>query len=76
MEGRVEDFVPAPYEGHKDESFRVDTVAFAYSDYMITGGFNTSRSHGGPIQPGLRVRIRYLSEPPLGNTIVKLEIAE
>jgi len=76
VEGRVEDFVPAPYEGHKDESFRVDTVTFAYSDYMITGGFNTSRSHGGPIQPGLQVRIRYLPEPPIGNTIVKLEVAE
>ena len=73
--GIVEDFIPAPYEGHQDESFRVGDVRFSYSDYAITGGFNTTRSHGGPIVAGLKVRIRYIQEKRK-NVIVKIEIAE
>ena len=65
VEGLVEDFHPAPYEGHQDESFVVNGVRFAYSDYVITGGFRQTASHGGPIRQGLRVRIRYL---PGGST--------
>jgi len=79
VEGVVEDFHAAPYEGHQDESFAVSGVRFAYSDFVITGGFRQSSSHGGPIREGLVVRIRYL---PSGSTdlsgrptnlIVKLE---
>jgi len=65
VEGVVEDFHPAPYEGHQDESFSVGGVRFAYSDYVITGGFRQSSSHGGPIHQGLVVRIRYI---PSGST--------
>jgi hypothetical protein len=65
VEGVVEDFHPAPYEGHQDESFSVGGVRFAYSDYAITGGFRQSSSHGGPIRQGLVVRIRYI---PRGST--------
>jgi len=70
--GRVENFTPAPAEGHQDETFTVAGVRFAYSDYVITGGFNQSQSHGGPMRDGLLVRIHYL---PPSNMIVKLEIA-
>jgi hypothetical protein len=70
--GRVENFRPAPAEGHQDETFTVSGVAFAYSDYAITGGFNQTESHGGPIREGLSVRIHYLSP---SNVIVKLEVA-
>jgi hypothetical protein len=74
VEGAVEDFDPAPFQGHKLESFRVAGVTFAYSDYIVTGGFNTTRSHGGPVRPGLRVRIHYLEDgSSLGPTIIKLE---
>ena len=76
VEGVVEDFHPAPYEGHEDESFAVNGVRFAYSDYVITGGFRQSSSHGGPIRQGLRVRIRYLpaGSPDLSaNLIVQLD---
>ena len=72
VEGRVENFRPAPAEGHRDETFTVNGVPFAYSDYSITGGFNQTQSHGGPIREGLSVRIHYL---PPSNLIVKVEVA-
>jgi hypothetical protein len=72
VEGRVEGFQPAPAEGHQDETFTVGGVRFAYSDYVITGGFNQTQSHGGPIHEGVAVRIHYIPGP---NVIVKLEIA-
>lgn len=71
VEGAVENFDPMPYEGHKSETFTVDGVKFSYSDYQVTPGFNNATSHGGPIQEGLPVRISYI-----GNTIVKLEVAQ
>ena len=71
VEGIVEQFDPMPYEGHKDESFVVSGHRFEYSDYDITAGFNRSRSHGGPIRQGLRVRIQCK-----GNEIAKLEVAD
>jgi hypothetical protein len=74
VEGVGEEFHPAPYEGHADESFIVKGVAFSYSDYVITGGFNQTQSHGGPIRAGLHVRIRYVRL--FGNTIVRLEVAD
>ena len=68
-EGKVKNFVPMPEAGHAMESFCVDKSCFEYSDYVITGGFNNSASHGGPIKDGLQVRVSYL-----GNKIVKLEV--
>lgn len=59
VEGRVNNFVPAPAEGHGMESFEVNGVPFSYSDYIITGGFNQTSSHGGPIKEGMLVRIAY-----------------
>jgi hypothetical protein len=70
VEGKVSDFVPMPRSGHAMESFCVSGVCFAYSDYVVTSGFNNTSSHGGPISEGLPVRVTYV-----GETIVKLEVA-
>ena len=59
-EGVIADFHQMPFEGHKDESFRVKEVTFHYSDYGITAGFNNTSSHGGPIREGIRVKIWHL----------------
>jgi len=75
VEGTVQDFVPMPYSGHALESFNVDGRIFRYSDYVENPGFCQTRSHGGPIHEGLRVRIGYI-RGTLGNIILKLEIAE
>lgn len=69
-EGKVEQFVPMPYEGHAQETFVVNGQYFAYSDYDMTKGFNQSQSHGGPLKEGLQVRITHVD-----GSIVKLEIA-
>jgi len=76
VEGLVTDFRPAPFEGHVNESFSVNGVQFSYSDYMITGGFRQTASHGGPVTAGLHVRVHYIPDrsPYVGNLIVKLEI--
>jgi hypothetical protein len=68
-EGVVTDFVPMPYEGHKDECFTVNEQRFCYSDYGVSSGFSNSASHGGPIREGLPVRVSYV-----GNTILRLEV--
>jgi hypothetical protein len=55
--------------GHPNESFCVSGKCFAYSDNVITGGFNTTISHGGPMIEGLPVRVSYA-----GDLITKLEV--
>src|SRR5262249_16213533 len=72
-EGPVEHFVPMPYTGHQQESFSVAGVLFRYSDFTITGGFNNTSSHGGPIRSDSHVRICY---DPFGNVILRLEIRD
>jgi hypothetical protein len=69
VEGTVVQFSPAPYSGHVDEKFCVRERCFRYSDYALTGGFNRTSSHGGPIREGLPVRISYV-----GDVIVRVEI--
>lgn len=59
VEGRVSDFTPMPRGGHAEESFTVNGVHFAYSDFEIQAGFNHTSSYGGPIREGLPVRIAY-----------------
>lgn len=71
VEGAVTDFRPMPVTGHAMEKFCVSGACFEYSDYVITGGFNNTSLHGGPIREGLQVRVTYVD-----NAIVKLEIAE
>jgi hypothetical protein len=71
VEGIVTEFKPMPYSGHGYESFVVAGRTFSYSDFgIITAGFNHTRSHGGPIDNGIYVRVAYT-----GNTIFRLEIA-
>jgi hypothetical protein len=71
VEGPVIDFKPMPATDKGWERFCVQHVCFEYSDYSITGGFNNTSSHGGPIREGLPVRITYV-----GGSIVKLEVAK
>ena len=71
VEGRVENFAPMPWAGHAEETFDVNGVHFAYSDYVVTAGFNHSASHGGPIREGLPVRITYKGD----GEILRLEVA-
>lgn len=73
VEGPVENFVPMPYTGHAQESFTVTGVKFAYSDYIVTDGFNQTASHGGPIRADSHVRICY---DPTTHEILKLEIKD
>jgi hypothetical protein len=70
IEGEVQNFHPMPFSGHGLESFEVAGHKFSYSDFRITPGFHQTRSHGGPIRPGIKVRVCYL-----GNDIARLEIA-
>lgn len=70
VEGEVTDFVPMPAGGHGVERFCVEQRCFSYSDYHITGAFNQTASHGGPIRSGLHVRVTYV-----GDDIVRLEVA-
>jgi len=70
VEGRVESFDPMPYTGHKDVSFVVAGKRFRYSDFEATSAFNKSKSHGGPIDEGVQVRVWYV-----GNRIVRLAVA-
>lgn len=71
VEGPVTNFKPMPVTGHAMERFCVKDDCFEYSDYVITGGFNNTSSHGGPIREGLPVRVTYV-----GCSIVKLEVAK
>jgi hypothetical protein len=66
-EGVVTDFRTMPYEGHAQESFVVGGQRFSYADYSVTAGFNNTRSHGGPIDNVLYVRVTHR-----GNTILRL----
>ncbi len=73
VQGRVENFCPMPSNGHGTERFTVQGVHFAYSDAVVSPFFKNTRSHGGPIRPGLLVRIYYLGTNECAS-IVKLEI--
>jgi hypothetical protein len=57
VEGIVTDFVPGRSDGHPPESFNVAGHRYSYSPYVVTSGFNQITARGGPIRPGLRVRI-------------------
>jgi hypothetical protein len=65
VEGIVSQFKSLP----KLERFCVSGSCFAYSDYILDGGFNNMRSHGGPIHEGVRVRVKHVN-----GVIVRLEI--
>jgi hypothetical protein len=66
-----------PKEGHVNEKFTVDGVEFAFSDYVITGGYNNTRSHGGSIIKGVKVRICYVEGfDPTSKLIARLEVVQ
>ena len=69
VEGIVSDFKPMPSDGHGLESFVVSGQYFSYSDYISTAGFHQTTRNGGPIRPGMPVRILYN-----GNSILRLEV--
>jgi len=50
IQGYIKDFIPMPYHGHSQESFRVNSVKFEYSDFSDVIGFHNTSSHGGPIK--------------------------
>ncbi|EDN65662.1 membrane protein [Beggiatoa sp. PS] len=71
VEGIVTDFIPMPYSGHSYESFVVNGKRFSYSQYSMGPEFHHTKSHGGPIDQGVQVRISYIN-----NKILRLEIAK
>jgi hypothetical protein len=71
IEGRIEEFKPMPFQGHSLESFVVHGQRFEYSDYALTPGFHQTRSHGGPFDAGVYVKIKHT-----GNTILYAEICD
>ena len=68
LEGEVAQFYEVP---GKNECFTVEDRRFCYADAALRPGFTRSRAYGGPIEPGLLVRVS-----AIGDTIVRLEIAE
>lgn len=70
VEGRVEDFVPGGPDGHPEEEFRVGEQHFHYYPGTHTSAFNMTAGRGGPVRPGLLVRIHHA-----GPLIARLEIA-
>ena len=71
VQGRVSNFKATTSRGHEWERFCVEDKCFRYWDSGTSAGFNNTSSHGGPIKPGLPVRVTFV-----GNTIVKLEVAQ
>ena len=57
VEGLVTNFKPAPTGGHADEQVDVGEHHYSFSDYVVIAGYHRSRSHGGAMREGLRVRI-------------------
>lgn len=70
VEGKVEHFVPEPYNGHAPpERFEVAGRSFSYSYYWDTPFFNVTAAHGGPIHEGVATRILAIR-----NNIARLEL--
>jgi hypothetical protein len=71
VEGTVDNFHPVTPGEIYHEYFFVNGVKFDYSDYIESPGFHQTQKQGGPIHPGLRVRIHHRD-----GVIAKLEILE
>jgi hypothetical protein len=65
VEGIVENYAG----NEEDEKFSVNNVWFEYSDNRVTSAFNNVAALGGPVRPGLHVRIAHVD-----GKIVRLEI--
>src|SRR5439155_26811946 len=70
VEGELANFVPASAITKYQESFVVNGVRFAYSDYIDSSGLRRSSLQGITLHDGLPVRVLYSN-----NTILRLEIA-
>ena len=57
VEGTVTDFVAQRPDGHPTERFRVGSHEYEVTDSDIAPGYHRARWQGGPIQPGIRVRL-------------------
>jgi len=68
LEGQVTQFSEVAL---KSECFTVEGRRFCYADSVASPGFSRTRAYGGPINPGLSVRVT-----AIGDTIVRLEIAQ
>jgi len=68
LQGQVTEFSEVAL---KTECFTVEGRRFCYADSVVSPGFSRTRVYGGPINPGLSVRVT-----AIGDTIVRLEIAE
>jgi hypothetical protein len=68
LEGQVTQFSEVAL---KSECFTVEGRRFCYADSIVSPGFSRTRAYGGPINPGLSVRVA-----AIGDTIVRLEIAQ
>jgi hypothetical protein len=73
VEGTIEEFTPG--DGHVDEQWTVvgpgTRRTYSYNPYGMTPGFDRIHSEGGPIRPGLRVRV-----VDVDGYIARLEIAQ
>ena len=60
VEGYVTEFDPMPATGHARESFTINGVCFAYSDFESQSGYHNARSLGGVITgDGQHLKIGY-----------------
>ena len=57
VEGTVVDFVPQDSTGHPIERFKVGSHEYEVSHWILAPGYHTARWEGGPIAPGMYVRI-------------------
>jgi hypothetical protein len=62
LEGTVDSFQPMYFEGRNEESFTISGCTFRYSDYKATVCFNQPAAHGGPIQAGMRLRVKFIDQ--------------
>lgn len=74
VEGRADSFVPKGPGFRTQECFVVQGVRFCYNEYAWAGGFKKDSAHGGPMAPGLGVRIHFAAAAT-GNRILRLEVA-
>lgn len=76
VEGEVENYHPMRKDGHESfESFFVDTLLFAYSDFCVDGFYNNSCVYGGKIcRNGQKVRIKFKTQCGGVNKITDIEL--
>jgi hypothetical protein len=73
VEGAIVDFHENPGSRTAEVQFQVGDVHFSYASDEPTAGFDHPATEGGPLRPGLYVRIVYTGSPHAA-TIAKLEI--